>query len=546
LYIGIGKKFILLLSLLIASLLAVQFYFNQKAQKDLLNEIERLSLSINRATDEHFREVLKSLQEQRKAEYKNGAHWIDTNVFSEKRSDDSLYVKIHEEILRIKQFDFQLDDEFNRDVERLIDDHGTVIFRDKEIFPREKTDEIQKNAAQIYEKIAIAPEKVDPIRKQKYSKNYEVNFENRAPIRAIDINLNWTEKHLKNDSQSHQIYRINNNETSVYSFTIPDYSIPENPQFLRYSYSTAELNHRMGNLRNRNLLFTSLLFLVSVFGVYFISRKFTRPIKSLKTAFESLEKGDLGISVSSNNKDEIGDLTNSFNQMVDELQKNRELEKILKHKEKLASMGTLAAGVAHEIKNPLNAINLTIEHLQDKYTSAADKQAQLYIRTIQEEIKRLDKVVNNFLSFIRSENLEKQKTDVNKLLSDIIHLFQREFETQNIVVEMELSPGFELDLDSERFKTVIVNIVLNAIQAMPEGGLLKITSNFEKKSITISDSGDGIPKDRIDRIFDLFYTTKSSGTGLGLPTAYKIVKEHRGDIQISSEVERGTKVIIFL
>ena len=232
--------------------------------------------------------------------------------------------------------------------------------------------------------------------------------------------------------------------------------------------------------------------------------------------------------------------------MVVELQKNREREKILQRKEKLASLGQLAAGVAHEIKNPLNAINLTIEHLRDKFAVDKDNQARKYIETIQSEIRRLDKVVNNFLSFIRSENLELTDINVDELISNVTHLLKRELESQKIELKLDLKKSFIHSLDGERFKTVILNVILNAVQAMPDGGKISISTNPEEKCIFIKDTGIGIPQKDLENIFDLFYTTKSSGTGLGLPTAYKIVKEHNGDIQITSEAGQGTEVRIQL
>jgi two-component system sensor histidine kinase HydH len=207
-------------------------------------------------------------------------------------------------------------------------------------------------------------------------------------------------------------------------------------------------------------------------------------------------------------------------------------------------MGQLAAGVAHEIKNPLNAIHLTIDHLKDKYP-AADKTVQKYILTIQNEINRLDKLVDNFLNFVRSEHLEKRMMDIRDLISSVLNLLHKQIESQHIEVETDLEAPLKAEIDPERFKTVLLNIMLNAIQAIPEGGVLKLTSRSDERQLIIEDSGPGIPARDLDKIFDLFYTTKSKGTGLGLPTAYKIVKEHGGELTVQSEQGRGTRVMIY-
>jgi signal transduction histidine kinase len=277
--------------------------------------------------------------------------------------------------------------------------------------------------------------------------------------------------------------------------------------------------------------------------ILFISHRFLKPIGTLQNSFKQVVNGDLDVRVPSTSKDEIADLTISFNHMVEELRKNAEKEKLLQRKERLASMGQLAAGVAHEIKNPLNAINLTIEHLSDKF-ARKDKTARKYVNTIQNEISRLDGIVDNFLNFIRSESLNKKEVDVNELVAEVTHLLESEIHSRHINFQFKDCPDFRLLLDAKRFKTVLLNLILNAIHAMPDGGDLHIETSAENKSIHISDTGEGIPTENLDKIFDLFYTTKSKGTGLGLPTAYKIVKEHGGDIEIKSEINKGTTVII--
>jgi len=125
-------------------------------------------------------------------------------------------------------------------------------------------------------------------------------------------------------------------------------------------------------------------------------------------------------------------------------------------------------------------------------------------------------------------------------------LLESEISSAGITVDFKTGKSFTADVDPERFKTVLLNILLNAIHAMPDGGLIKITTIPRKKMITIEDTGRGIPAKYGEKIFDLFYTTKSKGTGLGLPTAYKIVKEHGGEISITSQEGKGTQVSIIL
>ncbi len=166
------------------------------------------------------------------------------------------------------------------------------------------------------------------------------------------------------------------------------------------------------------------------------------------------------------------------------------------------------------------------------------------MNTIQSEIQRLDKIVNNFLSFIRSENLQKSETDVNQLIDEVLRLYNREMSEQKVRLKTDYANNLTLPLDAERFKAVVANIVLNALQAMPNGGELIVSTNTKERAIIFKDTGIGISAKNLENIFDIFYTTKSTGTGLGLPTAYKIVKEHGAEMEIRSSEGKGTEVQI--
>lgn len=552
-YISIKTKNMILLSLFMAIILAVQFYFSQRIQKDIVEEITSFSHSINSATDRHFQEVLNSFKEpegEPRVLYKNKIR--DDKFVLPVPDVESLYVEINEELLKLKDWERQLKSnmQLQMDVFQKMTEssdpgkgehpYGTYddwMAAEKNVLERKIEKDVSRYRSEVNWKNG-----------QVFKYHDIVIHPSGKKVQAVDINLNWFHEHPPGKSKEERTYTIFkwNSNSPVVTFQFPDYSSPGELRFLRYNYDTEQVNQTLAGMQNKSMLITAMLFLVTIFGIYFISRKFTKPIDLLKTAFQNVEKGNFDLPIPSKTKDEIGELTDSFNHMVMELQKNREREKILQRKEKLASLGQLAAGVAHEIKNPLNAINLTIEHLHDKYTEPSDGKAREYIQTIQDEIRRLDKIVNNFLNFIRSENLNKTKTDIKLLLNEVLQLMEREFKSQNIELISELSDNFIHSIDSERFKTVFMNVILNAIQAMPEGGALTIRTDDKKKEIVISDTGTGISKENLENIFDLFYTTKSSGTGLGLPTAYKIVKEHAGDMQIESEQSKGTTVRILL
>ena len=401
----------------------------------------------------------------------------------------------------------------------------------------------QKHLKDIQQELQDVPVIItgDSIRKR-------ISWSSIPHIETIDINIARSNDKVKSVikiSPHIDHSNIPSHDAANIIFRIPDFSLPDKPKLIRYNYQSADIEKALNSSLQRNILITITLFAFSILAILFISRRFLKPIGVLQQSFDQVIAGNLDVNVSVKTHDEMAQLTRSFNHMVGELQKNREKEKLLQQKERLASMGQLAAGVAHEIKNPLNAINLTIEHLRDKY-ARKDKTAQKYIQTVQGEITRLDSIVDNFLNFLRSEYLKKIKTDMNDLISGVLSLLETEINTAGIKVEFKSRKPLIAEVDPERFKTVLLNILLNAIHAMPDGGLIRISTISRKKMIIIEDNGTGIPAKYVEKIFDLFYTTKSKGTGLGLPTAYKIVKEHGGEILISSREGKGTRVSIML
>lgn len=526
-YLSIKTKFILLLSLLMAIILSLQFYFMYQAQQDTLSELTDISASINRATDLHFIE-----------------EYFQESAFLKDRTKLDSLVRRKRFIappLPLKQefFDWKLDRAFNGSKKS----DGDVILEKR-----------YKNGAEITitrkKQKEIRTSALPPKVKQQIASQGWIDQDSLAFFfKEVEVNLNQPKPGLRDSLiyvHSDEGRVIHARKAPFFHFVVPDFSIPDEPRLVRYKYNTADFQSALDKMRNRNMLITLSIFLISIGALMIVTTRFLKPIGSLKRSFEDVVDGNLETIVQPTTRDEIGDLTRAFNHMVDELKKNKEKEALLQRKERLASLGQLAAGVAHEIKNPLNAINLTIEHLNDKFIPAENKQARSYIDTVQNEILRLDKIVNNFLNYVRSEELHKQSVDVNSLLVEVLNLYSREIAAAGIELESNCDLSYLTAVDPERLKTAFGNLIINAIQAMPQGGRLTVVSDPKKGIIEISDAGCGLSPESQNHVFDLFYTTKTNGTGLGLPTAYKIIKEHDGEMELKSQPEKGTTVLIHL
>jgi len=219
---------------------------------------------------------------------------------------------------------------------------------------------------------------------------------------------------------------------------------------------------------------------------------------------------------------------------------------------KLASLGKMAAGVAHEINNPLTSILLNTHLLLESLEPDDPRRESLEM--IAEETTRCASIVKGLLEFARQSPPKKRKTDINSLLLNTVQLLENQAAFQNIEIKKNLAPDLPpLELDSNKVKQVFWNMMINAAEAMPRGGTLAITTRLstdknDKKHVEIifSDTGIGIPKENIPKLFDPFFTTKVSGTGLGLAVSYGIIKQHKGNIQVESQVGRGSTFIISL
>ncbi len=211
--------------------------------------------------------------------------------------------------------------------------------------------------------------------------------------------------------------------------------------------------------------------------------------------------------------------------------------------ERLAAVGRITAGVAHEVKNPLNSMRLWLENLKESLPADADGAALQAVHVLDVEIDRLDAVVKRFLDFSRPIDMRLEPTQLADLLREVLEVAQPQLQKANVQVARLLPIGIpEVFVDRDLLKQAVLNLVLNAVEAMPTGGQLQLTLSRrgEMAEITVGDTGKGIPTEDRQKVFQLFFTTRPGGSGIGLASTFRIVQLHNGSINFTSEVGRGT------
>ncbi|MEE8571052.1 MAG: ATP-binding protein [Candidatus Bathyarchaeia archaeon] len=306
-------------------------------------------------------------------------------------------------------------------------------------------------------------------------------------------------------------------------------------------------------------LLVMVFVIVIVVGVgvnaFYIITTIAKPIADLHHGVEMIRSGNLDHKVGTSAENEIGQLSRDFDQMTEELKEYsenledmvekrtkdlRDTQEELTRHERLATLGQLAGGVAHELRNPLGAIknsayflNLVLENTEPDVTKSLD--------VINKEVDTSEKIINSLLEFARIRRPNRVKVDINTTLQDTLTRIQR---PENIEIDLNLEDNLpKIMADAVQLTQIFTNITLNAFQAMPRGGELKIetsTPDPESVAIAISDTGIGISEDNISKIFEPLFTTKAKGIGLGLAITKNLVEGHQGSISVSSEEGKGT------
>ncbi len=297
--------------------------------------------------------------------------------------------------------------------------------------------------------------------------------------------------------------------------------------------------------------------LAGFFAVVYLAFRFTKPIDSLVAGAHQVAQGNLSVSLPVTGADEMGRLAQTFNQMVERLRQNRELQERLNEAETSSLLGRFAATVAHEVRNSLNFINLSIDQIRARHGAGEDHGARDLPRTlanIKDEINRLNRLVNDFLAAGRQAPLELASCNLRAAIDQAVALVEKQAHRQDIAIRVDFNEEFPtLQADPSQLKTCFLNILTNAIQAMPHGGCLRISARSAPESgsvgalqVRFADTGPGIsPQDR-EKVFAPYYSTKATGFGLGLAITKKIVEDHGGRIYVGDSEAPGTVIVVEL
>ena len=278
-----------------------------------------------------------------------------------------------------------------------------------------------------------------------------------------------------------------------------------------------------------------------------------RPVIELQEKLAQVGEGDLNVKVGfAHRNDELGDLGRNFNRMVEQLRKNRdEIERLhrtqMSRAEHLATLGELATGLAHEIRNPLAGISGVIEIIGRDLPSTSP--ARAVVKDVRQEIAQINRIVSDLLETARPRPPQIRRADLNTTVEHAVMLARQQALSKPIIIDLKKNALLpEVEHDSDQMHQVLLNLLLNAIQAIDKKGFIEVAleQEGEQVAITVKDNGRGISPHNLSIIFRPFFTTKGNGTGLGLSLARRIVEDHGGKIEVASSLGQGSKFVVWL
>jgi len=303
-----------------------------------------------------------------------------------------------------------------------------------------------------------------------------------------------------------------------------------------------------------SILFTILMIIIIIVFVIILHVRFIRrSLSSFQIVIGKVNEGDLDQRVTIKKASELAMLARNFNRMLDNFQRaqqelERYHEKELESAEKLATVGEMAARLAHDVRNPLTGIANSIEII---LADMKDSPHMPILQEIRRQTTRVNEAINNLLKYSRSKEINKKPGNINELVNNMVFFLQSQKQNKGISFYLDVDPNIpEFEFDAEQMENVLMNLCYNAIQAMGNNGLINIKTEIEDGGesimISIQDNGPGIPEDIQTEVFKPFYTTRTEGTGLGLAIARDTVRKHNGKIKFESKAGEGTIFYICL
>ncbi len=402
--------------------------------------------------------------------------------------------------------------------------------------------------AQVVEEMHEQTDKIANIVSLYYEENPAASLENlKAELSREGADMQF----LEGEAMPTMVTIEHDEEGQMYKVAYSTLPLPDG----RKALLTVRLNLQpqteiIKAFRNEYLITLTLGFLLTIgLMVYFIA-KTLRPLRDLTQRCGRISQGHLENVEIRKNAGEILALEHMFNGMVNALKEKELMEANLRQAQRLSALGSLAAGVAHDIRNPLNSIKLLSSHVSDNLDRAENRErASRQLLTIRKEVDRLEEIVTGFLSMAREQELNPAPNKVDALLEESVQLIRKDAEQRGVRLSHELRAGeTELMLDPKQWKRAVINVLLNALEATPRAGRVRLFSRVtdETCEIEVRDDGPGMSPEIAERAFDPYFTTKQTGTGLGLSITRGIVEEHGGTIQLTSREDAGCQVLITL
>jgi nitrogen fixation/metabolism regulation signal transduction histidine kinase len=328
---------------------------------------------------------------------------------------------------------------------------------------------------------------------------------------------------------------------------------------IQISYSLDNMREQLADNFRRRLFALLGVFALGLAIMLVLTRNATQPLDELADGAARVAEGDLGVSVHVDRDDEIGRLAANFNLMTGKLRERQELEVRLSAAEKSAEISHLAAGLAHEIKNPLNALSLGLDVLRRRHRPAEEASAAEYtarIETLREEINRLASLINNFLAYGRPLSLTLTPTDLGSLVENTLADLSETAEKAHVTIERNIAPGLpRVFVDPSLLKSAVWNLVQNAVQSLERhGGRVRVAlapdngagDGNSRVILTIEDDGSGIDPGDLPRLFEPYFSRKDGGVGLGLAMVKRIVEDHGGRVAACNRTDGGPGAIFTL